>query len=96
MGTATVLVVDDERKIRDTVRVCLEKQRYAVLVAGSGQEAPDVAGRPNNPAGQRGGDSKGRHTAGLCKPRTLLSTRWRARGGAGRLPDVEARTGRSR
>ena len=45
MGTATVLVVDDERKIRDTVRAFLEKQRYAVLVAGSGQEALDVAGR---------------------------------------------------
>ena len=45
MGSATVLVVDDERKIRDTVRAFLEKQRYAVLVAGSGQEALDVAGR---------------------------------------------------
>jgi DNA-binding response OmpR family regulator len=45
MGTATVLVVDDERKIRDTVRAFLEQQRYAVLVAGSGQEALDVAGR---------------------------------------------------
>jgi DNA-binding response OmpR family regulator len=45
MGTATVLVVDDERKIRDTVRLFLEQQRYAVLVAGSGQEALDVAGR---------------------------------------------------
>jgi two-component system, OmpR family, response regulator RegX3 len=28
MGTATVLVVDDERKIRDTVRAFLEKRRY--------------------------------------------------------------------
>jgi CheY-like chemotaxis protein len=45
MGTATVLVVDDERKIRDTVRAFLEHQRYAVLVAGTGQEALDVAGR---------------------------------------------------
>ena len=45
MGTATVLVVDDERKIRDTVRAFLEQQRYAVLVAGTGQEALDVAGR---------------------------------------------------
>ena len=36
MGTATVLVVDDERKIRDTVRGFLERQRYAVLVAGTG------------------------------------------------------------
>jgi DNA-binding response OmpR family regulator len=45
MGTATVLVVDDERKIRDTVRAFLERQHYAVLVAASGQEALDVAGR---------------------------------------------------
>ena len=45
MGTATVLVVDDERKIRETVRTFLEQERYAVLVAGSGQEALDVAGR---------------------------------------------------
>ena len=45
MGTATVLVVDDERKIRDTVRTFLEHERYAVLVAGTGQEAIDVAGR---------------------------------------------------
>ena len=45
MGTATVLVVYDVRKIRDTVRAFLEKQRYAVMVAGSGQEALDVAGR---------------------------------------------------
>jgi DNA-binding response OmpR family regulator len=45
MGTATVLVVDDERKIRDTVRLFLEQQRYAVLLAGSGQQALDVAGR---------------------------------------------------
>jgi DNA-binding response OmpR family regulator len=37
MGAATVLVVDDERKIRDTVRAFLEKQRYAVLVAASGR-----------------------------------------------------------
>ena len=45
MGTATVLVVDDERKIRDTVRLFLEQQRYAVLLAGTGQQALDVAGR---------------------------------------------------
>ena len=45
MGTATVLVVDDERKIRDTVRAFLERSRYAVLVAGTGHEALDVAGR---------------------------------------------------
>ncbi len=45
MGTATVLVVDDERKIRDTVRLFLERQRYAVLLASTGQQALDVAGR---------------------------------------------------
>jgi DNA-binding response OmpR family regulator len=45
MGAATVLVVDDERKIRDTVRLFLEQARYAVLAAGTGQEALDVAGR---------------------------------------------------
>jgi DNA-binding response OmpR family regulator len=45
MGTATVLVVDDERKIRDTVRLFLEQQRYAVLLAGTGEQALDVAGR---------------------------------------------------
>ena len=45
MGIATVLVVDDERKIRDTVRMFLEHQRYAVLTAGTGQQALDVAGR---------------------------------------------------
>lgn len=45
MGMATLLVVDDERKIRDTVRTFLEHERYSVLVAGSGQEALDAAGR---------------------------------------------------
>jgi two-component system, OmpR family, response regulator RegX3 len=45
MGTATVLVVDDERKIRDTVRAFLERSRYAVLTAATGQQALDVAAR---------------------------------------------------
>ncbi len=45
MGTATVLVVDDEPKIRNTVRVFLEQDRYAVLVAGTGQEAIEIANR---------------------------------------------------
>lgn len=45
MGAATVLVVDDEPKIRNTVRVFLEQDRYAVLVAGTGQEAIEVANR---------------------------------------------------
>jgi len=47
MGTATVLVVDDERKIRDLVRAYLERDGYSVLVADSGQPGragPDAAG----------------------------------------------------
>jgi DNA-binding response OmpR family regulator len=47
MGAATVLVVDDEPKIRNTVRLFLEQERYAVLTAGSGQEAIEVTGRLN-------------------------------------------------
>ena len=45
MGTATVLVVDDEPKIRNTVRVFLEQDRYGVLMAATGQEAIEVASR---------------------------------------------------
>jgi DNA-binding response OmpR family regulator len=45
MGTATVLVVDDEPKIRNTVRAFLEQDRYAVLVAGTGTEAIEIANR---------------------------------------------------
>ncbi len=45
MGTATVLVVDDEPKIRSTVRAFLEQDRYAVLTAGTAREAIDVATR---------------------------------------------------
>ncbi len=37
MGTATILVVDDERKIRDLVRSYLELEGYSVLVADSGE-----------------------------------------------------------
>lgn len=39
MGTATILVVDDERKIRDLVRSYLEREGYSVLVADSGARA---------------------------------------------------------
>ena len=39
MGQATILVVDDERKIRSLVRPYLEQAGYAVLEAGSGQDA---------------------------------------------------------
>jgi DNA-binding response OmpR family regulator len=45
MGTATVLVVDDERKIRDLVRSYLEHDGYSVLVADSGERALEVADR---------------------------------------------------
>ncbi|MGE0308668.1 MAG: response regulator [Acidimicrobiia bacterium] len=42
-----MLVVDDERNIRDTVRLFLEQARYAVLAAATEQEALDVAVRLN-------------------------------------------------
>lgn len=45
MGQASVLVVDDERKIRDLVRPYLERAGYSVLVAGGGQEALEMAAR---------------------------------------------------
>ena len=45
MGTATILVVDDERKIRDTVRSYLEREGYAVLVADTGQRALETLER---------------------------------------------------
>jgi len=45
MGTATVLVVDDERKIRDLVQAYLEHDGYAVLVADSGQRALEAVAR---------------------------------------------------
>ncbi len=45
MGKASVLVVDDEPKIRDVVRTYLEHDGYAVFLAASGQEALEVAAR---------------------------------------------------
>jgi len=39
VGSATVLVVDDERKIREVVRTYLEQSGYSVLLAESGQGA---------------------------------------------------------
>lgn len=45
MGQASVLVVDDERKIRELVRPYLERAGYSVLVAGGGQEALEIAAR---------------------------------------------------
>ncbi len=45
MGTATILVVDDERKIRDLLRSYLEREGYAVLVADTGQRALEAIER---------------------------------------------------
>ena len=45
MGSATILVVDDEKKIRDLVRSYLENEGFAVLVADSGQRALEAFGR---------------------------------------------------
>lgn len=45
MGTATVLVVDDERKIRDLVRSYLEREGYTVLVTDTGQGALEILER---------------------------------------------------
>ncbi len=45
MGTATVLVVDDEKKIRDLVRSYLENEGYAVFVAETGERALEAFGR---------------------------------------------------
>ena len=45
MGKASVLVVDDERKIQDVVRTYLEHDGYAVFVARNGQEALEAAAR---------------------------------------------------
>jgi two-component system, OmpR family, response regulator RegX3 len=45
MGQASVLVVDDERKIRELVRPYLERAGYAVLLADCGQAALETAAR---------------------------------------------------
>ncbi len=45
MGTATILVVDDERKIRDVVRSYLEREGYSVLLAATGRQAIESAAR---------------------------------------------------
>lgn len=45
MGSATVLVVDDEPKIRDLVRSYLERDGYSVLVAETGTRALEVVDR---------------------------------------------------
>jgi len=43
VGKATILVVDDERKIRDLVRSYLEAEGYSVLTAETGQGALELA-----------------------------------------------------
>lgn len=45
MGSATILVVDDERKIRELVRSYLEREGYSVLEADTGQRALETASR---------------------------------------------------
>lgn len=47
MGSSTILVVDDERKIRDLVRSYLELEGYSVLVADTGARALESASRSN-------------------------------------------------
>jgi len=41
--TQTILVVDDEKKLRDMLRVYLEQEGYRVVEAGNGREALHVA-----------------------------------------------------
>src|SRR5258707_5385495 len=41
--TQTILVVDDEKKLRDLIRVYLEQEGYRVVEAGHGREALYVA-----------------------------------------------------
>ncbi|MDF1596460.1 MAG: response regulator transcription factor [Acidimicrobiia bacterium] len=48
MSDRTILVVDDERKIRQLVRAYLEKDGYTVIEAAGGREALDKA-RSHNP-----------------------------------------------
>lgn len=45
MGKATVLLVDDEKKIRDLVRAYLENEGFSVLLARDGQEALGLAAK---------------------------------------------------
>ena len=43
--TATILVVEDERKLRDLLREMLEREGYTVISTGLGAEAIDIASR---------------------------------------------------
>jgi CheY-like chemotaxis protein len=47
--SATVLLVDDEAGVRVLARLMLEADGFAVLEAGSGEEALAVAGRHDGP-----------------------------------------------
>lgn len=42
MSGATVLVVDDEETIRDTLKMILEFENYSVVTANNGKEALDI------------------------------------------------------
>ena len=41
-GTGTVLVVDDEKSVRDVARASLERYGYTVLVAAGGKDAIEI------------------------------------------------------
>lgn len=45
MGSATVLVIDDETKIRELVRAYLESSGFSVLVADSGEHGLETAAK---------------------------------------------------
>ena len=45
MGTATILVVDEERKVREVVRSYRELEGYTLFVADSGERALESASR---------------------------------------------------
>ncbi|MHB8505485.1 MAG: response regulator, partial [Acidimicrobiales bacterium] len=45
MGSSTVLVVEDEVKLRHLIRAFLEREGLAVLSTGSGSEAIDIGSR---------------------------------------------------
>jgi PAS domain S-box-containing protein len=44
-GSATVLLVEDEALVRDTLKVLFEERGYTVLTAGDGEEAVEVFAR---------------------------------------------------
>jgi CheY-like chemotaxis protein len=48
-GTKTVVVVDDERDIRDTLRDAFEDEGYAVATAANGEEALGLLRKTQRP-----------------------------------------------